>query len=599
MIQPRVRFPIGISDFRNVREGGFYYVDKTALLDDVLAESAQVLLAPRPRRFGKTLNLSMLRYFFEKSAEDRRPLFDNLDVASSDHAWAHFQRYPVIFMTFKDVKPRSWEDCLGGMSDVLAETFRQHRYLLREGNLEVEDDRLFAAVLERRATKSELTIALKLLSRLLAEHHREKVVILIDEYDSPIHAGYSNKYYDDVVAFFRDFLSGGLKDNADLFKGVLTGILRVAKESLFSGLNNVEVYSILRVPLATAFGFTEAEVRGLAEAAGQAASLDAIRAYYNGYYFGGQAIYNPWSVLSFLNRGDGELWPYWIETSSNDLVRELLLTSPEGIQTDFDVLLAGGTLDKPIDENIVLRDVSARTDVVWSFLLFTGYLKVVKVYPVEGQRWATLAVPNAEVAVALRGMAQAWIAAQLGGASQLRNLLDALLRGDAPVVERHLAQLLKVNLSYFDTAAPEPERFYHGLVVGLLAGLAPRYDVRSNRESGYGRCDIMILPKTAGQPGVVLELKRVDTEAGETAEKAFTGALRQIRERDYAAELRERGAAPIHQMAAVFEGKRVFVRVAGEKKIARKTTVKTAPAKKAPAKKAAPVRKGPRRPGRS
>jgi Predicted AAA-ATPase/PD-(D/E)XK nuclease superfamily len=587
MSPPRVRF-------RNVREGGFHYVDKTALIDDVLTESAQVLLAPRPRRFGKTLNLSMLRYFFEKSAEDRRPLFAGLAVASSaESTWAHFQRYPVIFMTFKDVKPTSWAACLARITGVLSEAYGDHEYLLEHGSMRPHEVELFTAILERRATEAVCTEALDLLSRLLARHHGEKVVILIDEYDSPIHAGYTNKYYNDVVAFFRDFLSGGLKDNADLFKGVLTGILRVAKESLFSGLNNVEVYSLLRTQLATAFGFTESEVRAITEAAGQAESLDGIRAYYNGYLFGGQAIYNPWSVLSFLNRGDGELWPYWVETSSNDLVRELLLTGPEGIQTDFDVLLAGGTLDKPIDESIVLRDISARTDAVWSFLLFTGYLKAVKVYAVEGQRWATLAVPNTEVAVALRGMAQAWIAAQLGGASQLRNLLDALLRGDAPVVERHLAHLVKVNLSFFDTASPEPERFYHGLVVGLLAGLAPRYEVRSNRESGYGRCDIMILPKTAGNPGVVLELKRVDTEAGETTEKAFTAALRQIRERDYAAELRERGAAPIHQMAAVFEGKRVLVRAVAEKKAARKAK---ATAKKASAKgkKAAPVRKGTR-----
>ena len=583
MSPPRVRFPIGVSDFRNVREGGFYYVDKTALIADVLNESAQVLLAPRPRRFGKTLNLSMLRYFFEKSAEDRRPLFAGLAVASTESAWGHFQRYPVIFMTFKDVKPRSWEDCLAGMTNVLADAYQEHRYLLTEGNLDPANLKIFTAICERRAAKSELTIALKLLSRLLAKHHGEKVIMLIDEYDTPIHAGYTSKYYDDVVAFFRDFLSGGLKDNADLFKGVLTGILRVAKESLFSGLNNISVYSILRTQLATAFGFTETEVRGLVEAAGQAESLDGIRAYYNGYLFGGQAIYNPWSVLSFLDRGDGELWPYWIETSSNDLVRELLLSGSEGIQADFDVLLAGGTLDRPIDENIVLRDIAARTDVVWSFLLFTGYLKVVKVYPVEGQRWATLSVPNAEVGLALRGMTQAWLAAQLGGSGQLKSLLDALLRGDAPVVERHLAHLMKVNLSYFDTAAPEPERFYHGLVVGLLAGLAPRYEVRSNRESGFGRCDVMILPRAAGQPGVVLELKLVDTEAGETREKAFTAALRQIRERDYAAELRERGATPIHQMAAVFEGKRVFVRTAVEK-TARKTTARKTPARKATAK---------------
>jgi hypothetical protein len=460
------------------------------------------------------------------------------------------------------------------MANVLAETYGEHRYLLTEGNLHAEDARLFTAVLERRAVKSELVIALKLLSRLLAKHHGERVVILLDEYDSPIHAGYTNKYYDDVIAFFRDFLSGGLKDNAHLFKGVLTGILRVARESLFSGLNNVEVYSILRAQFATAFGFTEAEVRGLLAAAGQSESLDGIRAYYNGYLFGGQAIYNPWSVLSFLNRGDGVLRPYWIETSSNDLVRELLLTGPQGVQAGLETLLAGGTLGKPIDENIVLRDIAGSSDAIWSFLLFTGYLKAVEVRFVEDELKAELVVPNREIAGALRRMVRTWFKEEAGGTDQLQSLLDALLRGDAPVVERHLSHLVKVNLSFFDTAAPEPERFYHGLVVGLLAGLAPRYEVRSNRESGYGRCDVMILPKAAGQPGVVLELKQVDTEAGETREKAFTAALRQIRERDYAAELRERGAMPIHQMAAVFEGKRVFVRTAVEKKTARKATAK-------------------------
>jgi hypothetical protein len=592
MSPPRVRFPIGISDFRNVREAGFHYVDKTGLIDDVITESAQVMLVPRPRRFGKTLNLSMLRYFFEKSAEARRPLFDGLSVASSEGAWAHFQRYPVIFMTFKDVKPTSWEDCLAGMANVLARAYEEHRYLLTEGNLDPANVKLFTAICERRAAKTDLVIALELLSRLLARHHGEKVIILIDEYDTPIHAGYTNKYYDDVVAFFRDFLSGGLKDNQHLFKGVLTGILRVANESLFSGLNNISVYSILRAKLATAFGFTEAEVRGLAEAVEQTGALDGIRAYYNGYLFGRQAIYNPWSVLSFLDSGDNVFRPYWIETSSNELVRELLLTGPRGVEADLETLLAGGALDKRIDENIVLRDIARSSDAIWSFLLFTGYLKALEVRYVEDEPEARLVVPNREVAGALRKMVRTWFREEVGGSDQLQSLLDALLRGDAPVVERHLAHLVKVNLSFFDTASPEPERFYHGLVVGLLAGLAPRYEVRSNRESGYGRCDVMVLPKAAGQPGVVLELKQVEPESGETREKAFTAAFRQIRERDYAAELRERGALPIHQMAAVFEGKRVFVRATGEKKTARKAVVKKATAKKATAKKATAKKSG-------
>jgi hypothetical protein len=572
-----LRFPIGLSDFRNLRQDGFAYVDKTSLIDEVIAEGALVLLIPRPRRFGKTLNLSMLRYFFEKSADDVRPLFAGLAIASSGTAWAHFQRYPVIFMTFKDVKPRSWEDCLAGMANVLADAYAEHRYLLTQGSMAPDEVEIFTAILHRRAPKAWLTSALKLLSRVLAKHHGEKVVILVDEYDSPIHAGYTNKYYDEVIAFFRDFLSGGLKDNSHLFKGVLTGILRVARESLFSGLNNIGVYSLLRSELATAFGFTDPEVRGLLADVGQSARLDTVRDYYNGYLFGGQAIYNPWSVLSFLDRGDGVFRPYWIDTSSNDLVRELLLTGPQGVQIGLETLLAGGTLDKRLDENIVLRDLASRPDAIWSFLLFTGYLKAIEVSIVDDRQWCKLAVPNREVAIALADMAQAWLEAQTGGSDELQSLLAALLRGDAPVVERHLGHMMKVNLSFFDTASPEPERFYHGLVVGLLAGLSPRYEVRSNRESGFGRCDVMVLPKAAGQPGVVLELKRVDTESGETREKAFTAAFKQIREQDYEAELRERGATPIHRMAAVFEGKRVFVRTAPEKakkKPARKATAK-------------------------
>ncbi|MBK8256821.1 MAG: AAA family ATPase [Polyangiaceae bacterium] len=587
-----IRFPIGLSDFRALREGGFQYVDKSALITDLLAESAQVFLIPRPRRFGKTLNLSMLRCFFEKRAEDLRPLFEGLAVVSSESAWAHFQRYPVIFLTFKDIKPTSWEDCLHGMLNVLSKTFKAHRYLLNEGQIEPEDARLFTAILDRRATKADLTIALDLLSRLLAEHHGCKVLILLDEYDSPIHAGYTNKYYDEVVAFFRDFLSGGFKDNPHLWKGVLTGILRVAKESMFSGLNNIDVFSILRTQLSAAFGFTESEVYALAEAAGQAGNMDGIRDYYNGYLFGGQAIYNPWSVLSFFNRGDGVLRPYWIETSSNDLVRALLLTGPRGVKAELETLLAGGTVDKPIDENIVLRDISTHSDAVWSFLLFTGYLKAVELSFVEGIQSATLAVPNTEVSLALRSMARAWLQAQVGSSDELKELLDALLRGDAPTVERHLAQMVQVNLSFFDTSPPQPERFYHGLVVGLLAGLAPRYDVRSNRESGYGRCDVMVLPKTVGQPGVALELKSVHTDAGETVEKAFRAAFRQLAEKDYAAELRARGATPIIQLAAVFEGKRVFVRVASEKKAARKpTTTRKTASKKAVSKSKAATKK--------
>ena len=605
---PPIRYPIGVSDFRKVREGGLAYVDKTALIGDVLQAGAEVLLFPRPRRFGKTLNLSMLRYFFEKTAEDRSALFAGLSISSSETARAHFQRHPVIYLTLKDVKPATWDDCVARMADVLSELFVAHRYVIESGRPNAEDAELYAAVLHRRAGEAQLAGALRFLSRVLAEHHGERVVILLDEYDTPIHAGFTRGFYDEVVTFFRDFLSGGFKDSVHLFKGVLTGILRVAKESLFSGLNNIEVYSILRSESSTAFGFTEPEVRGLVDAAGEPGLLDGVRAFYNGYLFGGTDIYNPWSVLSYLSREHKELLPYWIDTSGNELVRELLLAGSTGVRAELETLLSGGTIDKPIEENIVLRDLSLDPGAVWSFLLFTGYLKPVELRLADGRRRARLAVPNLEVAVALRKMAEAWLATQVGGSEALDALLAALLRGDAPVVERHLTRLLLVNLSYFDTAYPEPERFYHGLVVGLLAGLGSSHDVRSNRESGLGRCDVLVLPRKAGEPGVVLELKSIDPRAGGTIDRTIRAALRQIRARDYAAQLRARGASPIHEMAAVFAGKRVHVRLAvpagpkepaNEGAAARKKSAKRrmAVAKK-PAKRAAAPANKPARPRR-
>ena len=277
--------------------------------------------------------------------------------------------------------------------------------------------------------------------------------------DTPLHAAYHGHYYDQAVGHLRNLLSGGLKDNPHLFKGVLTGILRVAKESIFSGLNNLTVYSILRPELATAFGFTEAEVVELAERAGAPEAVDGIREWYDGYRFGEQTLYNPWSVLSFLDSEDRKYRPYWIATSSNDLVRELLATGPLGLRAELETLLTGGTVDKPIDEHIVLRDIETKPDAVWSFLLFSGYLRARTLYTdTLDLQWAQLELPNREVRAALNAMVQSWMSEQVGGSSELRALLDALLQGDARTLERHLSHMMKVSLSYHDTGGREPER---------------------------------------------------------------------------------------------------------------------------------------------
>ncbi|MCA9707997.1 MAG: AAA family ATPase, partial [Myxococcales bacterium] len=457
MERPKLRLPIGQSDFRVLREQGFAYVDKSSFIVEVIEASAQVLLLPRPRRFGKTLNLSMLRYYLERSPEDRRGLFTGLEVEHSEAAGAHQQRYPVLLLTFKDIKESSWEACFAGLAGVLSGLYREHAYLLDGDALQPQEREAFMAILHGSPSPAQGVAALRELSRLLARHHGERVVILIDEYDTPLHAAYHGQYYDQAVGHLRNLLSGGLKDNPHLYKGVLTGILRVAKESIFSGLNNLAVYSILRTEFATAFGFTEPEVAALVERGGSPETLDGIREWYDGYRFGGQTIFNPWSVINYLDSADREFRPYWIATSSNDLVRELLISGPQGLRAELEALLAGGVIDKPVEEHIVLRDIEAQPDALWSFLLFSGYLRAREVYTdALDLRWARLDLPNREVRAALNAMVQSWMSTRVGGSSEVEALLQALLRGDARTLQHYLSRMMKVSLSYHDTGGPEP-----------------------------------------------------------------------------------------------------------------------------------------------
>ena len=546
--------PIGVSDFRLLRTWGATYVDKTALVREVVSAPSQVLLVPRPRRFGKTLNLSMLGAFLGRSGEDPAPLFEGLDAWEDPVARAHFRRYPLISLTFEDVKHESWETCRESIGVVVAEALREHAELLERGGLSADEAREFAAVAAGEASEARLCRALRSLCRHLHAYHGEPAVLLIDEYDTPIHAGYHHGYYDRVVGFFRNLLSASLKDNPDLFRGVLTGILRVAKESVFSGLNNLAVHSILSARFATAFGFTEDEVAWLAGLAGLSERLPEIRDWYNGYRFGGATIYNPWSVLSYLRNPDDGPRAYWATTASDELIRELFSRGQAGKVADVEAILRGEALDKPVDENLVLRDLGRRPEAIWSLLLYSGYLRA------EAGTGATLrlALPNREVAVAWRAAFTRILEAGLHGGDHVRDMLAALLAGDDAEFGRYLSDLLLNTLSYHDFGPRPRERVYHAFIAGMLVFLEPGHEVRSNRESGHGRYDVMVSPRTPGEPGVVLELKAVDD--GAAVDQALDEACHQLRDRDYAADLRARGAAPVHELAVVFDGKRAHVR---------------------------------------
>jgi hypothetical protein len=553
-----LKVPLGLSDFAEIREGGYTFVDKTPLIRDVIEDSAKVLLLCRPRRFGKTSNLSMLRYFFERAPSPRWDLFTGLSISQAPaEIRAHCGRYPVMALTFKDIKFDCYEDCLTAVGELLSGLYREHRYLLDAGTLMPEEVQRFTRILSGSASPALLGGALRDLSEQLHRHHGAPVVLLLDEYDTPLHTAFLKGYYEPAVTLFRNLLSGGLKDNRHLYKGIVTGVLRVAKDSMFTGLNNLDVYTLLRPEYADRFGFTEPEVQDLLAQGGCADRMDEVRRWYNGYLFGGQVIYNPWSVLSFLKSRDRLPRPFWAETSSNDLIRELLIDRGGGLDEDMERLLRSEVIDKPVIEQVALRELNEHPDHLWSFLLMSGYLKLLRLELRERQWYGQMALPNQEVQSIYETMLRAWWDQGLGGDRRRQALLKALLSGDVATAEQILSGWLLRHASMWDVAAYRPpERFYHGFVLGALVGLGDRYDVQSNPESGYGRCDVMLVPRQGGGAAAVLELK-VAAE-GESPAQALDQALRQVRERGYAEAARARGADPVHELAFVFDHKRAY-----------------------------------------
>jgi hypothetical protein len=564
-----MRVPIGIEDFRLLRERGLVYVDKSQLICDLIDQSGlEVVLLPRPRRFGKSLNLSMLRCFFEKGEKGKKDLshlFEDLAVWRAGEVYrAHFQRYPVIHMTFKAVQLERYEDAWAAIQGKIRDQLNEHREVLESGALDPVTAERFRMILDGSAPPALYHRALLDLSRALHCYHGEKVIILIDEYDQPIHAGYMHGYVREMLDFFRAFFTEGLKGNPHLERAVLTGILRIARESIFSGLNNLGVYTLLRSEFSAAFGFTEPEVEALLARAGRSDRLDVVRAWYDGYRFAGHAIYNPWSVLNFLADAEAEVRPYWLSTSSNDLIRHLLERHAGQLQPVFEALLADEGIERTLDENVVLDELEHSEDALWSLLVFAGYLKAEKRSRGHMHQPAHhLTIPNQEVRLVYTGTFRNWMATRMRGrGANLERLTRALLAGHADIVEEQLQSFVENVLSYHDAGSPGPENLYHGFLLGLLAVMEPEYLVRSNRESGRGRPDVMIRPTQPGKPGVLLELK-VARPGRKTLDQALAEGLAQMQSQGYAAELAEAGAVPIHALAVAFDGKEVRVRAPG------------------------------------
>ncbi len=550
------KLPIGVSDFKKLREEERYYVDKSLLIQKVWESGADVLLLPRPRRFGKTLNLSMLRYFFEKTEDSNAYLFDLLFISGQPEIMAHQGRYPLIYLTFKDVKESTWKDCLEKLKLLISMELRRLTHLFHT-SLYDEEVRQHALLLNQEAGKSLSEQALFLFMQWIHRATGQKIIVLIDEYDTPIHAGHQYGYYEDVILFMRNLLSGAFKDNSCLEKGVITGVLRISKESIFTGLNNISVSSIIRPEFSSYFGFTESEVENMLNEF-SVEHPDEVKNWYNGYVFGNQVIYNPWSILNFLNSEDRQLQPFWIDSSSNDLVRDLILNGPISLRESVETLLRGESISSALPENIVIRDIAATEENIWSLLTFSGYLKSLNPRQDHTRILYDLSIPNMEVLSFYEDTIQVWLRRQIGD-HRLQQLLKALTQEDIAGFEQYLAEMVQTVLSYHDTSGDEPERVYHAFVLGLLVNLGSQYQVRSNRESGYGRYDVMLIPKDCRQTGFVFEFKKVNLKYDKTPKTAMKNALKQIKDRHYALELRQAGVQKILGIGVVVHKKKVWV----------------------------------------
>ncbi|MCK4257978.1 MAG: AAA family ATPase [Halanaerobiales bacterium] len=551
------RLPIGVSDFKEIIEDDYYYVDKSLFIQEIVDTDAKVLLIPRPRRFGKTLNISMLKYFFEKTDIDYSYLFKDLAISKTNEIYLKHQgRYPVIYLTFKDVKEDNWQNALLKIKKLIAQEFKRHDYLLNSSKLDRYEKERYKQILSIEAEEVFYVEAFKDLSEYLRRYWDEKVLIMIDEYDAPIQTGYIYGYYDKVVNFTRTLLGGGLKDNPSLEKGILTGILRVAKESIFSGLNNLSVYSLLNAQFDQHFGLLEEEVKYFLDSFGLIGIFEDAKRWYNGYQFGEKTVYNPWSVVKLIDN-KGIIQPYWVNTSSNDLVKKFIAEAGSGFKKDLEILIDGESVNIQVDENITFDDIRSKST-LFSFLLLSGYLKV------EGKKWhngrlfCDLQIPNEEVRYIYEDIIINWFKENLCS-DELDIMWKSLISGEIAVFEEIFQKFVLNSVSFFDLANKEPEVVYHAFVLGMLVYLQKDYDIKSNRESGYGRYDVMLIPRTK-KLGIIMEFKKVNLNRGETLVSTVEAALQQIEDRQYRQELLNRGVDNIIELGIAFEGKRIKVK---------------------------------------
>ncbi len=559
---------LGHSDFKDIIENNNYFVDKSLLIEDVLNAQKAVLLLPRPRRFGKTLNLSMLRYFFDKQEPENKNLFKDLKIWQTDETVKqHCCKYPVIYLTFKDTKADNWEDCYELIISEIINLYSEHRYLLENNILYENEKDIFNKILLKTASKIEYQRSIKQLSEYLQRYHNEKTVILIDEYDAPIQAGYK-MFYDKVVSFMRNLLSGAFKDNNNIYKGIITGILRVSKESIFSGLNNISVYSILDNKFSDKFGFTENEIKQILTDFKVDTKYSQIKKWYNGYEFGNTSdIYNPWSILNYVVEPSAGFKTFWTYTSSNELIKEQIKKKDAvGIRAEMLKLINGETIKKDLEANFVFPNLSADSDLLWTLLTYSGYLTTKKEV---SRKKHELAIPNFEIKTVFQDTILEWLKTDIKVKQLLlENTANYLINNEIAKFETGFKEIIGDTFSYYDTAKNH-EYVYHSYILGLLAIIGDDYIIKSNKESGDGRYDIMLIPHDKSKNGVVIEIKQIEKQRKKENDTDFHNrindqikiAINQIDRNKYYKELIDNKIEidKIIKVPIVFAGKEPYI----------------------------------------
>lgn len=550
--------PIGISDYVRAQEE-YYYVDKTLLIKEFLDKKPLVSLFTRPRRFGKTLNMDMLKVFFEISDKNTSKYFADKNIWQCGEEYrSHQGKYPVIFLTFKDVKFDTWDVTIDKIRGLLQEEYGRHQELLNSDKLPQYEKEYFTKIISATANEVELTSSLERLSKMLASHYDKAPVIIIDEYDTPIQEGYSKDFYDEIIGFMRNFFSGAFKDNKNLSYGFLTGILRIAQESIFSGLNNLTVNSLMDEEYDSFFGFTESEVKAMLSYYGVSDKEEELKDWYDGYLFGSEEIYNPWSVINYISKGCIPQ-AYWVNTGKNEILDDVLRVATDDITERLYDLLQGERVVARIDQNVVYRSLAEDPANIYSLLLVAGYLKTPKKeLQADGSYLCEVSIPNREIATVYKSEILSHFL-QTGAITRTtaNKIAESLYANDYKKLQSAIGEYMDKSIGFFDGGA---EGFYHGLMLGLIALMDNQYKIKSNRESGDGRFDVSLIPREKRYPGIILELKWKEKLSDVELEKWSNEALKQIGELRCDSEMKEDGITEILKFGIAFSGKKVCVR---------------------------------------